>query len=277
MPEVPSGYHAPRGHAHPPTRQPPPRALANSCTLKSVRYEEYAPSPDLKQWLTCHWVFAVPPHGTVSLVYTARLRAVILVGPSLDAFTTEVLPGDEFLGVRLEPGVTGPLLGLHAPDLRSVVTPLALCLPALAARLDGPLASSCSPEETRAIFESAIRALTPQPPDLPIIQAARALIGSGGTLPVRSLASAADLSERQFRRRFQTATGLSPKEFARVRRVLAAVVQMLAEPEDGLAPVAADSGDADQSHLTREVVTVFGGPPTSVTARLRKIDHRNVW
>ncbi len=140
-----------------------------------------------------------------------------------------------------------------------------------------PASTAPSPEADRAIFESAIRALTPHPPDLPIIQAARSLIHSGGTLPVRSLASAADLSERQFRRRFQTATGLSPKEFARVRRVLAAVVQMLAEPEDGLASVAADSGYADQSHLTREVVTVFGGPPTSVTARLRKIDHRNVW
>lgn len=253
-----------------------------------MRYEEYAPSPDLKQWLTCHWVFAVPPdalpvrhvappQGTFSLVFSLRLRAVILVGPAVDAFSRELLPGDEFLGVRLEPGVTLPLLGLDARRFRSVVTPLALCLPTLAARLNGPLAAAPSPDAARAIFESAIRALTPQPPDLPILQAARSLIDSGGTVPIRQLASQAGLSERQFRRRFQTAVALSPKEFARVRRVLSAVVQMLSEPEDGLAAVAADSGYADQSHLTREIVTVFGGPPTSVAARLRKIDHRNVW
>jgi hypothetical protein len=54
----------------------------------------------------------------------------------------------------------------------------------------------------------------------------------------------------------------------RVRR--AAVVQTVSEPDERLTAVATGLEYADQSHPTREVVTVVGGPPTSVADRLKE-------
>jgi AraC-like DNA-binding protein len=256
--------------------------------LDAVRYEEYAPAPALKRWITCHWVFAVPPNvgplqhvappdGTVTFAYVRRIRTVILVGPAVDAMKRKVFPADEFWGVRFEPGVSGPLLGLDIPKIRGMVTPLDRLLPDLAAQLNGSLGEVRSPEEAAGVFEDVVHGLKSAEPDAAIVRAARSLVESCGSTPIAKLAAEAYLSERQFRRRFQTAIGLLPKEFARVRRARAAVVQMLSEPDARLTAVAAGFGYADQSHLTREFVTVFGGPPTSVAERLKRIHHRNVW
>ncbi|MEO8597095.1 MAG: helix-turn-helix domain-containing protein [Candidatus Solibacter sp.] len=253
-----------------------------------MRYEEYAPSPDLKRWITCHWVFAVPPDvgplqhvappdGTVTFAYVRRIRTVILIGPALDAMKRRVYPADEVWGVRFEPGVSGALLGLDIPKIRGVVTPLDFLLPGLAARLNDRLCKARSAEEAAGVFEDVVHGLNPAELDSAIVGAARALVESTGSTPIAKLATDAHLSERQFRRRFHAAIGLLPKEFARVRRARAALVQMLSDPHERLTGVAAGVGYADQSHLTREFVTVFGGPPTSVAERLRRIHHQNAW
>ncbi|MEO8371019.1 MAG: AraC family transcriptional regulator [Candidatus Solibacter sp.] len=253
-----------------------------------MRYEEYAPAPDLKRWITCHWVFAVPPDvgplqhvappdGTVTFAYVRRIRTVILVGPALDALKRKVFPADEFWGVRFEPGVSGPLFGMDIPKIRGVVTPLKFLLPGLAAGLNDGLGKARSAEEAAGVFEDAVQGLNPSEPDLAIVRAARSLVESSGSTPIAKLAADAQLSERQFRRRFHAAIGLLPKEFARVRRARAALVQMLSDPHERLTEVAAGGGYADQSHLTREFVTVFGGPPVSVAERLKRIRHINAW
>lgn len=67
--------------------------------------------------------------------------------------------------------------------------------------------------------------------------------------------------------------GLSPKEFARLRRIRHACILMLAEQEAALADISHDGGYADQPHLTREFRGVFGSSPRLVEAYLRRIEH----
>ena len=76
------------------------------------------------------------------------------------------------------------------------------------------------------------------------------------------------ISERQLRRRFQTATGLAPKPLHRVLRfqrfhALAqhAIASGAAPAEDGIARLAAEAGYADQPHLNRECLRLTGASP----------------
>ena len=72
--------------------------------------------------------------------------------------------------------------------------------------------------------------------------------------------------------------GLSPKELCRLFR-FDRVIALLADGADSLAEVAAESGYADQSHLTREFRQMAGCSPTTWLAEERRNiqdgGHRN--
>jgi transcriptional regulator GlxA family with amidase domain len=88
---------------------------------------------------------------------------------------------------------------------------------------------------------------------------------------VARLARLAQLSERQFRRRFHAATGVTPKQYADVQRVRRALILALDDPD--WAGIAHDSGFADQPHLARDVKLRFGAAPTRVSGYFCGIRH----
>jgi AraC-like DNA-binding protein len=61
------------------------------------------------------------------------------------------------------------------------------------------------------------------------------------------------LSVRQLQRRFLNATGLTPKQFARVQRWRATAIKLAGDAESKLVDCAAELGFTDQAHLSREV------------------------
>ena len=84
------------------------------------------------------------------------------------------------------------------------------------------------------------------------------------------------LGERQLQRRFREAVGLTPKQFARIRRMRETAAGMLRPDARGWAGVAADFGYADQSHLIHEFSQLTGLTPVAFEDRLRRIEHGNV-
>jgi transcriptional regulator GlxA family with amidase domain len=74
------------------------------------------------------------------------------------------------------------------------------------------------------------------------------------------------MSERQLRRRFKAAVGLSPKTLQRVLRFqhFLALVHTGGWSRLGLARTAIALGYADQAHLTRECVYLSGLPPAEL-------------
>lgn len=83
-------------------------------------------------------------------------------------------------------------------------------------------------------------------------------------IPVQRLAHAARLSERQFRRRFQTVMGCAPKTYNRVLRLQRVLTELdLFAPPDW-ANLAYKHGFFDQSHLNREFSNLMGAAPRSV-------------
>lgn len=102
--------------------------------------------------------------------------------------------------------------------------------------------------------------------------------GSSGRVRVQALADDVSLSPRQLRALMAAETGISPKQLCRQFR-FDSVVARLADTAGGLARVAAETGYADQAHLTREFRQMAGCSPTQWLAEERRNiqdgGHRN--
>lgn len=166
------------------------------------------------------------------------------------------------VGAQLEPGATGALLRTSAADLAEHHTPLAdVCGPGAVAELMERLQAQSDPEACLRVLETwllarmarTVRGLHPA------IAAALASLHAGA--PVQQAVHASGLSHRHLIARFRDATGLAPKQHARVLRLQLALAALQAP---GLQPagIAADAGFADQAHFTREFRALTGVTPT---------------
>ena len=100
----------------------------------------------------------------------------------------------------------------------------------------------------------------------PVAFSAAALQRAGGRLSVRSLARGAELSDRQFTRRFERQVGLTPKLFARTVRLNAVLDAKVRSPCATWTELVHDAGYADQAHFVRDCRALAGGPPASFFA-----------
>ncbi len=122
-------------------------------------------------------------------------------------------------------------------------------------------------DETRLdLVESWVRervdSSTHPAPRPEVARAWELLAASGGRCRVDHVAREVMLSPRQLRTLVEREVGLSPKQVARGFR-FSAVIRRLAAGERSLARVAAETGYADQSHLTREFRRMAGCTPSA--------------
>ena len=96
---------------------------------------------------------------------------------------------------------------------------------------------------------------------------------NAGEVKISEIANLIGLSVRQLERRFRKSAGLTPKQFARARRIRAAAVSVVEETEMSWANRAAAMGFSDQAHLAREFSSVTGRSPNSFAERVKKIEH----
>lgn len=139
-------------------------------------------------------------------------------------------------GVRLRPGTCASVLGIAADEV--------------------PLAGMPWPGSGLADGFRALRAPA-RPADRAVDQVLRAIRGAPGA-PVSAHAAAVGLSERQLRRRFLVAVGLSPKAYARVARLHLAVALARSAAVPNWAEIAVRSGFYDQPHLLAEFRRAVG-------------------
>jgi AraC-like DNA-binding protein len=256
-----------------------------------MQYREAAAQPDLAPFVLCYWELAVPktletrldhnvfPDGCVALLYRrspstpgGRLR---VVGPTLTSRKVPVWPGDTFWGVRLQPAACAAMIGCEPSALRDQALD--------ASEVNSGLAESIRPEiDACASFEQSIeayaRVLRSVQPNLAAIDdaiafAAGAIARSGGMLRISQVADAVGVSMRQFERRFQRAVGLTPKQFARARRMRATAVAVARAQYVNWAELAVETGFADQPHLAHEMRTITGRSPGLFEKGVRKIKH----
>ncbi|MBZ4020176.1 helix-turn-helix domain-containing protein [Streptomyces purpurogeneiscleroticus] len=198
----------------------------------------------------------VLPDGCTDLIWYDG--GLLVAGPDTRAHlppAPERAPAAPVVGLRFAPGQGPAVFGVPAHELRDLRVPLADLWPeGRVRRLSEQLAGTAAPG--RALEAAAVARLrTAAAPD-----PARGLIARAAArgTPVRELADAVGVGERQLHRRCLAAFGYGPKTLGRVLRLVRALD--LARSGMPYAQVAAAAGYADQAHLAREVKALAGAP-----------------
>ena len=256
-----------------------------------MTYREAAPAEDVSRIVFSFWEFTTAnedfgsiqheifPDGCISLFYHRsekfNLRRLALSGLSIESVTTTVFPGDIFWGMRISPAVSANLLKVNPADFRALRMVEAEKFPHLTGGLLEKLNLCETFDEAIAVFENRLRELNFAPDfgDEKVAQALRIIEKTSGEIKIAELAAHLNLSTRQLERRFKKSSGLSPKQFARARRIRATAVILVENNEVNWANRAAEMGFADQSHLTHEFVAVTRRSPNSFAEKVSQIKH----
>jgi AraC-like DNA-binding protein len=237
-------------------------------------YREYGPPPHLKPYLVCGWTLEIRagdsphrqkilPDGCSDIVWIGE-DSPIVVGPMSHSVLSTSRPGTTLVGLRFRPGVAGSVFGVPAYELadRHVV------LEDLWRRATVAEASNRLFERRTAAGRIGValsflgsRQCTSLPHD-PMVEQALALLSEAPHERVEALANVIGLSDRQFRRRFLSSVGYSPKRFQRILRFQRLLALAKGQNLARLGHVAMVAGYADQAHMNREVREFAGVQPS---------------
>jgi AraC-like DNA-binding protein len=238
-----------------------------------VSYQERPPVARLAGLVATTWVHEVPadaapyrhrevPNGCVEL--RCRLDGQLqLAGPFTGPRVELLPPGTTVVGVRFRPAAAAAVLGLPPAELADSTVDAGHVWGRQAA-VAGERAAE-APEHAAAVLQELVVARLTEPPDPLVAEAVRRLRRAGD---IGRVQSGLAISERQFRRRCESATGVAPKALHRMLRFQGflaltqfALMRGRRPAEHGLAQLAADAGYADQAHLARECLRLTGDTP----------------
>lgn len=238
-------------------------------------YVERPPPGALADVVASTWVQAVDgeslvhrnlPSGAVEL--RCRVGGIPeLVGPLTRAHVEVLEPGTTIVGVRLHPGAAAGLLSWPLSEVADQVVDVEQAWPVVARRLADEVAAASTAAVAVGRLLTLIAASRASTPADPLVEVAVRQL-RWRTDDVGVVARELHISERQLRRRMLLTVGLPPKTLHRAlrfQRFLALAQYAMARgripAEAGLARLAADSGYADQAHLTRECARLTGLTP----------------
>jgi len=257
----------------------------------SMFYRETAASPEIAPFVLSFWEFAataedfaplvheVFPEGCVSLIYKRNksfdIDALFIHGLSLETFKTEIFADDVFWGMRFMPSACRTILHRDPAEIESHPLGESIEYAHLTENLLGRLAACENFDEAVAVYEAKIKSLglKPENADEKVADVVEIIEETGGEVKVSELAKAVNLSVRQLERRFRKSSGLSPKQYARARRIRVTAISMVEKSEMNWASRAAEMGFTDQAHLTHEFSMLTGRSPNSFAERVKRIEH----
>lgn len=188
-----------------------------------------------KEWST--------PDGCWDIVVIKRRRATIVLQTGLISrpVLLENDAGDSYLAISFKPGVFAPKMpGLHTVD-RGIVRPL---VSARAFSMESETLEVPTFENAEGLIDRLAR---------------RGLIARDELVESAVEGRPRAISPRSMQRHFLSAMGMTPKQFAQIRRACRAMDLL----RQGVAPaaVAAEVGYSDQPHLTRALKAIMGRTP----------------
>jgi AraC-like DNA-binding protein len=225
-------------------------------SVEVVSYVEHLVGSPL---VACTWEQAtaaeheqrVVPDACVDLIWSGQGLSV--AGPDTRARVVTLAPGSTLVGVRLQPGVAGAVLGLPASELCDTFPDAADVLGReVTAGLLEALAAGPDPH---ALLRRAVELRGVREPDPLVSGAVRALGRPRARVGV--VAIELGVSARQLQRRISDAVGYGPKMLQRVLRFR----RLQALPPAPLVQLALDAGYSDQAHMTAEVTELAGVSP----------------
>ena len=214
------------------------------------------------------------PDGCVSVLVSSMSPVAVVFGPRTTPHETRAVPGMRVWGVRFWPDVGERVLGVPARELRD----LTATAPAACEGFREMLRGVDDEKTAWARIEAWCTARVDRwdPPDPRVRRAVNAITSSAGTIQLAELAIQCDVGPRQLQRLFRNATGLTIKEYARIRRYRTALAPTLENEGQSWARLAATFGFSDHAHLSREFRALTGTSPTEILERVAEIRHVNV-
>ncbi|MGA9678967.1 MAG: helix-turn-helix domain-containing protein [Mycobacterium sp.] len=234
-------------------------------------YQEYRPDRRLAPLVECGWArsapaagfFRVIPDGCVDLFVSSRGQAMI-AGPATTFYDLRADEDGVLVGLRLRPGAAAAVLGRPVSEFTDRMVPLDAAFGVGGA--EKVFAATTPGQRVAALQQTVMEQLADSEPFVDT-----AVIGAIGMLqrrphwPVSGVAAAVDLSERQLRRRFETAVGFGPKRLGRILR-LQRLLELIHARDDRVrwSELAIEASYADQPHMINECRALAGISPVAL-------------
>jgi AraC-like DNA-binding protein len=237
-----------------------------------MRYAEYAPTPRFARLVERFWLLeghatgapdAILPDGRIELVFhyggpfwrhsngadAVKQPGSLLVGQMIEPVMVAPEGYARVAAIRLRPAAARTLLRVPLGEITGRFVDLESLFPSVA-ELREQLAEADGDVARVAALEQWVAARACPPPRSEAEFVVCAILRSGGQSSIDALAARSGLGVRQLERTFKEEIGLSPKTFACIARLQAALRCI----RDGqpLSEVAAACGFYDQAHMTRD-------------------------
>ena len=247
---------------------------ANESAHIALNFWEFAAGGEPNSPIS-HEVF---PDGCISLVYHQNTRLKItqnsVVGLSLVSLPKTIFADDKFWAMRVSPAAAKEFFGINPGLIQTQPISLLNKKPKNLEKTFS-LINLCQ-DFTQAIekFENWLKEDFPTLKiDRRMLKTVSVVTETFGQKQISGIAAEIGLSVRQLQRNFLSASGLTPKQFARVCRVRATAINLTKNLRMNWANRAAEIGFADQSHLAHELQNVTGRKPSDFGRIIKGIKH----
>jgi len=212
--------------------------------------------------------------------------AGIVHGPQSSYYLTGPKPRGAVIGASVRPGAAGALFGVPAGELADRHVSIVDLWGSQGRDLHERLAGARTPEAALALLEEALLARLRRPLLLnpAVVYALRECALDLPRKSVTEIQRETGYSAKHFIALFRAAVGSTPKQYLRIQR-FGRVLERLATRQSGtlaagqtgtLCEIAAATGYADQSHLTREFRELAGITPTEYRPPASTSRHHHV-
>ena len=257
-------------------------------------YAEHAPPADLAPFVECFWtqansatrsvfmppVYRVLPDGCSDIVLAyggqgdvrnGDVDGLVAVGTMTRPLVFAGHNARLYAGVRFRPGCAFEALGVPAEALTDQQVPLGAVLREGAIEAERVLDHRTDDERLDALVALVRRRLTgASPPPRRLQRAVRRIVLAGGNLRIDALAAEIGFSRQHLAREFARHAGITPKTFARVTRVRAAIQRAEAARDPDWSEIAHELGYYDQPHFIDDFKSIVGLTPGEWSADLRR-------
>jgi AraC-like DNA-binding protein len=237
-------------------------------------YQKYRPDRRLAPLVECGWArsasatgfIRVIPDGCVDL-FVGSQGEVMIAGPATTFYDLRADKGSVLAGLRFRPGTAAAVVGRPIGEFTNRVVRIDSVFGVAGGRVTEKVFSATTPRQSVAALQQMLTGYLAA--SEPLVDTA--VIGTIETLrqrphwPVSRLAAAVDLSERQLRRRFETAVGYGPKRLGRILR-LQHLLELIHACGDRVrwSELAIEARYADQPHMINECRELAGMSPVAL-------------
>jgi AraC-like DNA-binding protein len=185
-----------------------------------------------------------------------------ITGSHTAPYVSNIVAGEPVMAVHFRPGGAFPFLGIPLGDIEDGYVGVDQVWGSDGRALHERLIEATSAEARFAILERFLLSRPSLTVDRhPGVAAAMAAIEDDPSIRIADIRHRVGVATKRLIALFRAEVGLSPKSYARVRRLQAALRLLGAGPVSG-AHVAAEAGYFDQAHFVRDFESFTGMTPT---------------